>query len=291
MRPGKFGKSNMRILISGATGFIGQKLTYLLCDNGHDVAILTRKDTFIKNVKSISADLDKSKNEIINFQPEILFHLAGSSIYSKSYNDQELLLRDNVFFGTHLLEILSDSALKKIIYFNTSLGYNDYLIQPNSYYALTKVCFYETLKFYCRINNIKAFNFILYNVYGENDNTKRALNYILDSIESPNPILMSPGDQKMDFIHVNDVLELCLQSLFLDPVDEVEDVHVGTGKGNSLKDVAQYVSNYLEIKLNLEFGGLPYRKYEKMNNVAPIEKNRFWKSTISLADGLKSMLK
>ena len=281
----------MRILITGASGFIGRKLTSLLCEQGHNVAIITRTlAVSFLNVKLLSSNLSDSKSEIIDFQPEVLFHLAGSSIYSKNSDDQKQLINDNVLFGTELLDILSSTSLKKIINFNTSLAYKEDEIHPYSYYALTKTLFFDTLKFYCLNHNFVSFNLILYNVYGKEDKNKRALNFLLDSIDSELRVSMSPGEQKMDFIHVDDVLNLCLKTLDIDPNSMIEDVFVGTGIGYSLKEVADFISFRLKKNVNVNFGGIPYRSNEKMINVAPIEKNRFWSSSISFEEGLLSIL-
>ena len=125
--------------------------------------------------------------------------------------------------------------------------------------------------YYTEKNYFKAFNLILYNVYGVNDSTKRAINYIIDSLGAHIPVLMSPGAQVMDFIHVDDVIQLCVELLKQTPSIPKEDIHVGTGRGISLKETAHLISTLSGKQTNIQFGGLPYRDDEKMVNIAPIE--------------------
>jgi CDP-paratose synthetase len=101
---------------------------------------------------------------------------------------------------------------------------------------------------------------------------------------------MSPGEQLMDFIHVDDVIELCLQLLENKPHKKIEEIHVGTGRGTTLKQVAQLIASLSHQKANIHFGAIPYRKEEKMVNIAPISQNRFWKSSVEIETGFLSLI-
>jgi CDP-paratose synthetase len=131
---------------------------------------------------------------------------------------------------------------------------------------------------------------ILYTIYGKGDKTKRALNYILDSLDASEPMTMSPGEQIMDFIHVDDVIGLCLQLLENKPYKKIEEIHVGTGRGTTLKQAAQLIASLSHQKANIHFGSIPYRKEEKMVNIAPISQNRFWKSSVEIETGFLSLI-
>ncbi len=290
MLHGRFGK--MRILITGSSGFIGSNLVHFFLKYNYQIAILTRnkKSEFNKNIITLDADFTKSKSDILKFSPQYVFHLAGSSKYPSNLEEQQDLWEANLLYGSKLLHILSEIKNVTIVNFNSSLAYNDTTISPSNFYALTKVNFYNVLNFYVLNNEIKVFNLILYNVYGKGDNTKRALNYILDSVNTTTPVQMSPGEQILDFIFIEDILILCNELLSQQPVNNFEDIHVGTGEGFSLKQTALIVTEILNKKTNINFGALSYRPNEKMKNIAPIFANRFWKSTIDFKSGLHKML-
>ena len=102
---------------------------------------------------------------------------------------------------------------------------------------------------------------------------------------------MSPGDQQMDFIHVQDIIELCQLSLnSIDHFESYTRIHAGTGISTTLKQLALIVENEFEKKTNINWGGIPYRKNEKIINVAPIHLNSFWRAKIGLSQGI-SLLK
>lgn len=282
----------MRILITGATGFIGQKLLKRLSNQHHTLAIHARKQLqeVDSNVQVFTGTLNHFQKEIIAFSPEYVFHLAGSSIYPKNAEEEGELWSANVLYGNTLLSILNEIPGLVFVNFTTSLAYDGTELYPFSYYALTKANFVQSLQYFTRYYNVHVFNLILYTVYGEGDNTKRALNYILDSLDASEPISMSPGEQVMDFIHVDDVIGLCLQLLENKPHKKIEEIHVGTGRGITLKEAAKMIELLSKDITNIEFGAIPYRKEEKIVNVALIENNRFWKSTIPFEKGIESLI-
>ena len=282
----------MRILITGATGFIGQKLLKRLTDQHHTLVIHSRKQHHEvgTNVRVFSGELNQFQKEIIAFSPEYVFHLAGSSIYPKNAEEEVELWSANVLYGNTLLSILKEIPGLVFVNFTTSLAYDGTTISPSSFYALTKANFIQSLNYYARFHSLHVFNLILYTVYGKGDKTKRAINYILDSLDASDPISMSPGEQLMDFIHVDDVVGLCLQLFENKPNKKMEEIHVGTGRGTTLKQAAQLIASLSHQKANIHFGSIPYRKEEKMVNIAPISQNRFWNSSVEIETGFLSLL-
>jgi nucleoside-diphosphate-sugar epimerase len=282
----------MRILITGATGFIGQKLLKQLNDQHHTLAIHSLKQLHEvdSNVIVFTGELNQFQKEIIAFSPEYVFHLAGSSIYPKNAEEEVELWSANVLYGNTLLSIIKEIPGLVFVNFTTSLAYDGTELYPFSYYALTKANFIQSLNYYARFHSLFVFNLILYTVYGKGDKTKRALNYILDSLDASEPISMSSGEQLMDFIHVEDVIGLCLLLLEHKPNEKMEEIHVGTGRGTTLKQAAQLIASLGHQKANIHFGSIPYRKEEKMVNIAPISQNRFWKSSVEIETGFLTLI-
>ena len=283
----------MRIFISGSSGFIGRKLVSELQKNGHEIAVLLHSSSSTsasKNVQEITVHNQTWEKEVIDFAPDFVFHLAGMSNYPNSFVEKEELWEANVRFGNKLVDVILKVPNVTFVNFTTSLAYKGNELFPYTYYALTKSCFYQTLAFFASQNKLSVFNLILFNVYGKGDTTKRALNYIVDSLGQKEVVAMSPGEQLLDFVHVDDVVRLCLQLLDEKPTDTLEDIFVGTGTGTTLKEAAQLLEILSNKKTAIDFGGIPYRMEEKMENIAPIENNRFWKASIAIADGFLTLL-
>lgn len=282
----------MKILITGASGFIGKKLLDHFSSLNHEIVIHVRnlQLQIDPKVKVFCGELIDFSSKIQIFKPDYVFHLAGSSNYPSGILEENQLLETNVKYGNTLISILQDIPDLIFVNFATSLSYDQTTIQPYTYYALTKANFLLTLNFYSLRSSIRIFNLIIYTVYGNGDTTKRAINYIIDSLNSTKTILMSPGEQQIDFIHVDDVICLCEELLNKTPKGRIEDIHVGTGKSTTLKQAAKTIEKISQKSANIDFGAIPYRKEEKMVNVAFIETNRFWKSKITFEKGIITLL-
>lgn len=284
----------MNILITGATGFIGKYLTKSLCLN-HVLTLVVRdkvkaRNEFGNSVNYLSTKSSDFLDSLNNLTIDVVFHLAGNSSYKETSEVCQQLIEDNIQFGALLLHGLSNSNLKLFVNFSSSLSFLENEKQATNYYASTKLAFSEILSYFHSKSSFKVVDLVLYSVYGIGDTTKRAINYVFDSIESSKPLMMSPGNQQMDFIHVNDVINLC--GLCIDSMDELESysrVHVGTGVSTTLKQLSLMIENEFGKKTNITWGGIPYRKNEKLINVAPVHLNSFWKAEIELSEGITLM--
>ena len=281
-----------RILVTGSSGFIGQKLVSALQKNGYEIAVLLHSTTtsISKNVQEITIQNQTWEKEVLDFAPEFIFHLAGKSTFPNSFEEKDELWEANVRFGNKLVDVILKIPNVTFVNFTTSLAYKGSELFPYTYYALTKSCFNQTLAFFASQNKLSVFNLILFNVYGKGDTTKRALNYILDSLGQKEVVAMSPGEQLLDFVHVDDVVRLCVQLLHKKPTNTKEDIYVGTGTGTTLKEAAKLLEILSNKKTAVDFGGIPYRMEEKMENIAPIQRNRFWKASIAIEDGFLTLL-
>ena len=130
---------NKKILITGASGFIGSNLTELLIDKGFKLKILVHYNSFnsLGNLKFIDSEKLK-KIEIIrgdindyNFIEEItkdiniIFHLAALIAIPYSYNAPSSYFKTNIIGTNNILEAAKKNKVKKIIHTSTSEVYGD----------------------------------------------------------------------------------------------------------------------------------------------------------------------
>ena len=134
---------NKKILIFGNTGFVGSWLSIAL--DLLEVKILgvslkmnnqnyiSNTPQFKKKIKTVYCDinnLDKIKNTIINFKPEIIIHLASQPIVQKGFKNPKKTFSTNIFGSIKIFEIIRKiSSVKKIIVFTSDKVYrNDFKI-------------------------------------------------------------------------------------------------------------------------------------------------------------------
>lgn len=134
----KFWKGK-RVFITGHTGFKGSWLTYLLKEFGAEIKgyslplesdkILFKGLIFDKKIDSIYGDIndfDKIQNELNNFQPDILFHLAAQPLVRKSYENPRETFQTNIIGTFNVLEAArTTDSIKSIIVVTSDKCYHN----------------------------------------------------------------------------------------------------------------------------------------------------------------------
>lgn len=291
----------MRILVTGATGFVGKTLIQRMSEsNFPDVAITVRDNNrarlmFSKlPLKYIAIDENLAAS-IRSFNPEIVIHLAAYFTGRSDNESIDALVDANIKFPTHVLEALRGTACKAFINVGTftefvyGAGKNSY----NNLYSATKSALRPIVDYYHKEAGYKWINVIVYSPYGrKNYSSKKVVDYLIDAMDSNQPVAFSGGEQKLDFIHVDDMAEFFVRliSRIDDIHDDFTELHLGTGECHSIREVARIIEQVFNKRINAEWGKLPYRENEAMHTVAPIAamiKLLKWHPRISLEEGIK----
>lgn len=293
----------MKILITGATGFVGKTLIPNLLNSGfNEVAIVVRS---VEKAKNLFGALDLTiiesnkdmRNNIISYGPDIVLHMAALFNTKDDENSATQLIESNITFGTLILEAISKTNCKYFVNIGTfsEFLYGGGVYSPNNFYSASKSAFRSIIKYYQLSSNFKWINIVLYSPYGRNNDSKKVIDYLIDTLNSTKPIDFSLGEQVLDFIHVDDIADFFI-SLF-SQINKIENkyiqFHLGTGIGHSIREVGTIIEKVFDKKINANWGGLPYRKLDPMHAVAPIGKNLEilgWKAKIELENGI-SILK
>ena len=120
-------KNNYKILITGATGFIGKNLTNKLLSMNHEIMIISRKEQdFFDNInlKWVKADLayiNKFSKTIKDFSPEIVIHLYWEDIPFFSIENSLKNLNNSINFFNLIFTI---GSCKKILVSGSCLEYS-----------------------------------------------------------------------------------------------------------------------------------------------------------------------
>lgn len=290
----------MRAILTGATGYIGSNLLKKLILLNWDIAIIKRAVSNIELIKEqihgietfdyngTQESITKAMNK---FKPDIVFHLASNVIPRHANNDIEELVRSNITFGIHILEAMRLCGIERIINASSAwqnpegMGYN-----PYSLYAALKQSFEDILKFYANVYNIKSISLRLPDTYGPNDNRPKVLNIIKNAAKNGSIIKMSPGDQELDILFINDIVEGFIQaSTTIKNTDGNFNVFsLSSRKPIKLKEIVGIFELVNDIKVNIEWGALDYRDNEIMKIKIPDNILPSWYCKIPLEGGLKN---
>ncbi len=266
----------MKILVTGATGFVGRHVINELLKFDHQIISTARKSTLHSNngkVKYTFLDidnLDKAQNYFSHFDnPDLLIHLAWQGLpnYKSLFH-----FENNLPSHYSFLKNMVVNGLKNMVVTGTCFEYGiregclseEMISDPQNPYALAK----DTLRkflFELRKKNKFSCKWIrLFYMYGEGQNSNSLLSQLQVALANgEKEFNMSGGEQERDYLPVEKVAEYIVAVALQNEVDGI--INCCSGKLIKIKEL---VTNYLkennaDIKLNP--GYYPYTDYEPMS--------------------------
>ncbi|MDD2719895.1 MAG: NAD(P)-dependent oxidoreductase [Gallionella sp.] len=288
-------------LVTGATGFVGGHLATRLLKDGWDVHILIRNGSVLPEQPEFGRMAchvhDGSTESMIaclaNAKPDIVFHLASLFLSQHASKDIDALIRSNVQFATQLLEAMNANLCTRLVNTGTSWQhYNNEDYNPVCLYAATKQAFEAILEYYVQACSFKAITLKLFDTYGPGDLRPKLFHLLNKAAASGEALDMSAGEQFIDLVHIDDVMEAFLiaaQRLLDGKVPVSESYAVSSGQPLPLKDLVALYAEVSGQTIRVNWGARPYRYREVM---APWNRGASlpgWKPQISLSEGMKSL--
>lgn len=260
----------MKILVTGATGFIGRYVTGQLLRTGHEVVTTSAKTELpLNNVKHIPCDLNIERNDFYELfgKPDALIHLAWQGL--PNY-DELFHIERNLQTSYCFLKQMIESGTRNINVIGTCFEYGlqegclseDLPVNPNTVYGIAK----NTLRIFLEQLQQKKIPFDLkwirlFYLYGINQNKNSILEQLKSAIKRGDKIFnMSGGEQLRDYLPVETVAENIIGISLQNKIQGI--INNCSGKPVSIRRlVEEYLKNTgTNIELNLGF--YSYTNYE-----------------------------
>jgi nucleoside-diphosphate-sugar epimerase len=281
----------MKILLTGATGFLGSHLARALLNSGHQVIIFKRSFSNTHRVADIlpqmsAYDLDRCELDLPfrDHGPiDAVIHTA--TCYGRKGEKITDVFEANTAFPLRLLETARANGTD--IFLNTDTRLPKFL----NGYALTKKQFAEWGKHYSGQGTLRFVNLEIEHFYGPGDDSCKFTTLVITNCIADSPELqLTKGEQKRDFVYVDDVVTAYLT--VLDAAREGDEpfyhYEVGSGTVVTIREFVETVHRLTSSRTILKFGSIPYRENEVMETQADVSALRSlgWSSQVGLVEGL-----
>jgi len=303
-------KHAKRVIVTGASGFIGANLTRRLLRDGHDVHLLLRPAEHRWRLEAVMPhvaihEVAVEQREFLEMvvreiDPDWVFHLAAYGCYS-SQRDIRRIVETNFTGTVNLVEACIKTGFEAFVNAGSSseYGYKSHapleseLPEPNSHYAATKAaatlyCQFAANHYQRRLTTLR-----FYSIFGPWEEPTRLMpTLLLAGLRGELPPLVSPTTAH-DFVYVDDAVEALLLA-----AETVHDqpgavFNVGTGIQTTMRDLVETVRRQLGVSASPVWGSMPNRQWDTdvwFSDCSAVEACLGWKPSYALEDGLRAFV-
>jgi UDP-glucose 4-epimerase len=301
----------LRVVVTGAAGFIGSHLSEKLLAAGHDVlGIDCLSDYYDRALKEQNLEASRRHDNFHFYEADlvdadlaplldgadVVYHLAGLDGVQPSWGNRfDSYLRDNVIATQRLLEALKGAPIKRLVFAGSSSVYGDAemfptkesaLPLPVSPFGVTKLAAEHLTHLYTRNFAIPVVSVRYFTVYGPRQRPDMAFSRFMHALTAGEVIeVFGDGEQTRDLTYVSDAVDGTIKASTADVVGRV--INLGAGSRATVNQVLAILEDISGIKVNRQT--LPGAAGDPRHTGASINLAREklgWEPRVSLREGL-----
>ena len=292
-----------RLLITGASGFVGRHCLSSLVSRGYELHALTSHAEVPANMSSerwhVADLLDKQQvsDLIAKVQPTHLLHCAWYAVPGKYWTANENY--QWVESGLHLLETFASQGGERIVGVGSCAEYDwrfGYCseemtpLNPATTYGVCKHTFQMLINSFSKQFGLSSAWGRLFFLYGPHEARGRLVSSVIESLMRKQPALCSPGRQLRDFLHVQDAAD-ALAALLDSKVEGA--INIASGIPISVAEVVNQIADQLQHPELVRLGALPSPANEPhllLADITRLSTELGWSPRYELTDGLAATI-
>ena len=279
-----------KILITGASGFVGSHVARMAREKNFEVVELNHKDTALEDKNAV----EKFMEEV---RPDTVFHLATSIVRSGKTASPQVVMRTNIEGSINLMDAALEVGVKAFINTGTFVEYGpkdhpikeDERCDPMEIYAVSKLAATLYVQGLAERKEFPTITLRLFTPYGSNMKEGSLLYNVVTNIQNKKPIALSDKKVTRDLIYVGDVAELYLEAGEKASKYKGEIFNVGSGTPTTLEELVETVAGVTKTTAMPQWGAFPVQNYDKGVWQADMTKtfSHFtWRPKTALKEGL-----
>ena len=307
----------MKILVTGAAGFIGSYVAHSLLDDGHEVVGLDNfNDYYDASLKEARFQTLETRNgfemvrgDLVDYDLlttlfaqhsfDRVCHLGAQAGVRYSIENPAAYQKSNLEGHFNILEACRHAKIERLVYASSSSVYggnkkvpfseDDPVDHPISLYAATKKANELMSHTYTHLYGLQTVGLRFFTVYGPWGRPDMAYWLFTDAMLNGRPIsVFNHGKMERDFTYIDDIVAGVKAALFVDGLDPYEIFNLGNNKPENLMDFIQTLADALGVEPKMEM--LPMQAGDVPITFADVSKAQQklgYQPTISMEEGLK----
>jgi UDP-glucose 4-epimerase len=272
--------SGKKILVTGAAGFLGEYLCKYLKRQGCVVFGLDRDNSHLVGTfeQFVVGELAEAAQPCIrDFEPAVVFHLAGAASVADSMRDPFADFDNSVPQTAKLLAAAVAAARRPdVVFFSSAAVYGEAQslpidencpLRPLSPYGAHKAVCEALLEHYARIYDLQVSILRIFSAYGEGLRRQFFWDFAMRAYEAQacgagHVSVLGAGDESRDFIHAADVARAACRIAQRRSAG-VDVYNVAAGEETTVSWVAEHLLRRLGLDLEFQFNGLASPGYPR----------------------------
>jgi UDP-glucose 4-epimerase len=285
-----------RVLITGASGFIGRRLCARLVDDGAEVHAASRTSQAEGELRWCRVDLtdiEVARRLVQERQPEVVYHLASRVTGARDISEVVPTLQANLESTIGILLGAADCRCRRVVLAGSMEEAGSVARGPSSPYAAAKTAATSYAQMFRSLYEVPVVNLRLFMVYGPGQvDLAKVVPYTIDSLLRSRTPELTTGDRPVDWVYVDDVVEALVAAGSAEACDDAIPIDIGSGTTVTIRGVVEEIHRRIPAGPAPNFGARPDRSGETVT-AADLGRARSllgWEPQTSLAEGLDATL-
>jgi UDP-glucose 4-epimerase len=292
---GRFSTLQKTVLVTGASGFIGEPLCRRLVQEGHDVHGVSRyprvsSEDPIRWWRMDLVDAEKIDKLVARIKPDIIYHLASLVTGTRSPDFVIPILQNNLLTTVNMLHAANRTGCERILCVGSmeEPDITDSELIPGSPYAAAKWASTAYARMYHALYNLPTVHLRVFMVYGGGQkDSNKLIPYVIRSLLRGEAPKISGGTRSVDWIYIEDAVDGLLAAAKAKQV-EGRTIDIGSGRLHTVRSVVEHLVTLTRSSVKPLYGALEDRPLEQLRvaDVAGTEALIGWRARTALEEGL-----
>ena len=298
-----------KILVTGATGFIGANVAIHLANEGHEIYGLSRNGEYnwrlederdsIRLVKCDISSYEETYSTIENVKPDGIIHCSQYGAYPKEKSNKIMFETNNTGLF-NIIDACTKFSADWLINCGTSFEYDgiergikeSINSNPHSYYGIFKATGTRMLDLYSEMMSTKLMTLRIFQAYGPFEAKGRLVPYLIYNLISNLDIHLNNPNLERDFTYIKDITTAFSKAIkVMDNLEKHEVINVGSGKYTSILDFANAGKNVINSSSQIILDNLQTKPEDRINRIfADVTKAKMiirWNPKFQVSEGIK----